>query len=225
MWCRRSWTYGVKSSERFCKYWVSFGWKLSGREYLIIWSQSGRFGQDFHICLTTPPRHIILCIFVYIIQSLFLVNSVNTGVLSWKIKPPECEFNNFYVHLAQLLITLEPYLHSPNTPSYREHSKTYLYILLCPYIHTFIPPTGIWQKCTLHCSADCISYYPTNNNLGFHHILRPVHVLIGPHNCRSTLNCIVWGQTFPFAVTFARPTQSHHSQFVRSCQVTKIKNY
>ena len=89
-----SWAYGVKNSDRFCKCWVSFGWQLSGSDYLIIWSESRHFGQDFHINLTTPLQHVVICIFWYIIQSLFPVYSVNNGVLSWRIKPPECKFNN-----------------------------------------------------------------------------------------------------------------------------------
>ena len=135
------WAYGVKSSDRFCKCWVSFGWQHSGREYLKIWSQSGRFEQDFHISLTTPPRHIVLCIFLYIIQSLFRVNSVNTGVLSWRIKPPECEFNNLRTFGTAVDIqwshtsTLPIRLHTVNRAK-----RTFTFYCVPIYMHLYLQP-------------------------------------------------------------------------------------
>ena len=136
-----SWAYGVKSSDRFCKCWVSFGWQLSGREYLIIWSQSGRFQQDFHISLTTPPQHTVLCIFVYIIQSLFRVYSVNTGGLSWWIKSPDCVFNNLppfrtavdnqWSHTS----TLPLRLHTMNRAK-----RTFTFYCVPIYMHLYLQP-------------------------------------------------------------------------------------
>ena len=154
-----SWAYGVKSSDRFCKCWVSFGWQLSGREYLIIWSQSGGFGQDFHICLTSPPRYIVLCIFVYNIQSLFRVYSVNTVVLSWWIKLPECEFNNLPPFGTAVDIqwshtfTLHICLHTVNRAK-----RTFTFYCVPIYMHLYLQP--VYDR-NVPCTVQLIAFLIT----------------------------------------------------------------
>ena len=136
-----SWAYGVKRSDWFCKCWVSFGWQHSGWEWLIIWSQSGRFGQDFHVCLIKLLRHIVLGIFVYISQSLFPVYSVNTGVHSWGIKPPECEFKNLPPFGTSLdvqwnhISTLPIRLHTVNWAK-----RTFTFHCVPIYMHLYLQP-------------------------------------------------------------------------------------
>ncbi len=104
---------------------------------IAMWLLWTRFS---HLSYNAPSTYSSMHFCIYY-QSLFRVYSVKTGVLSWWIKPPECEFNNLPPFRTAVDIqwshtsTLPIRLHTVNRAK-----RTFTFYCVPIYMHLYLQP-------------------------------------------------------------------------------------